>query len=176
MAPSAHEALDFCVEHDLRAYISWGTILLAGSDQVRHGAHCDGLELMRAGIAGMDKINFRVLWTAHLGHFAWALGAAGEVKEGLDVLSKALLAVDQSGDEIIRSGTSPTSRRPASADGILEEAEAEYERPSRSHGLKRPSHGNSAHPPVSRDCASIKGAAHKLWSCSGRSTRASRKD
>ncbi|MER8388773.1 AAA family ATPase [Mesorhizobium sp. M1428] len=93
----ADEALEFCMEHDLRSYISWGQFY-CGLAQVRHGEHHNGLELMSAGMAGMDKINFRILWTAHLGHLAWALASAGKVGEAMDVLSKALRAVDQYGE------------------------------------------------------------------------------
>ena len=124
---SAQEALDFCVKHDLRAYISWGKFY-CGLSLVRSGEHHAGLELMRAGIAGMDKINFRVLWTAHLGHFAWALGATGEVKEGLDELSKALVAVDKSGARFFEAELHRLRGDLLQSDGILAEAEAEYER------------------------------------------------
>ena len=124
---SAQEALDFCVEHDLRAYISWGKFY-CGLSLVRSGEHCAGLELLRAGIAGMDRINFRVLWTAQLGLFAWALGAAGEVKEGLDELSRALVAVDKSGARFFELELHRLRGDLLRCDGILAEAEAEYER------------------------------------------------
>jgi predicted ATPase len=123
---SAQEALDFCVEHDLRAYISWGKFY-CGLSLVRGGEHRAGLELMRAGIAGMDRINFRVLWTAQLGHFAWALGAAGEVKEGLDELSKALIAVDKSGTRFFEAELYRLRGDLLRSDGTQAEAEAEAE-------------------------------------------------
>ena len=123
----ANEALEFCVEHDLRAYIPCAQFY-RGLTQVRHGAHCDGLELMQAGIAGMDKINFRILWTAHLGHFAWALASAGKVDEAMDVLSKSFLALDQSGERVFEAELHRLRGSLLQQSGALEEAEVAFRR------------------------------------------------
>ncbi|MER9200726.1 hypothetical protein NKH74_16100 [Mesorhizobium sp. M0933] len=69
------EALNFCVEHDQRSYISWGRFY-RGLALFRRMEQRDGLDLMRSGIAGTDKINQRILQTARFGHFAEALSPA----------------------------------------------------------------------------------------------------
>ena len=121
----ANEALDFCMEHDLRAYIPCAQFY-RGLTQVRHGAHCDGLELMQAGIAGMDKINYRILWAAHLGHLAWALASAGKVDEAIEVISKALLAVDESGERVCEAELHRLRGDMLLQRGVVEEAEHEF--------------------------------------------------
>jgi len=123
----AKEALDFCAEHDLRAYISWGEFY-CGLSLVRRGELGEGLDLMRAGIAGMERINFRILWTAHLGHFACALGKAGAIKEGLGELSKAFLAVENYDERFFESELHRIYGELLQSDGKQDEAAAEYER------------------------------------------------
>ena len=121
----ADEALDFCVEHDLRSYIAWGQFY-RGLAQVRHGEHHNGLELMRTGIAGTDKINQRILRTARLGHFAEALASAGEFEEALEVLSDALLAVDESGETVCEAELHRLRGDLLRRNGAVEEAEIEF--------------------------------------------------
>ena len=121
----ADEALDFCMEHDLRSYIAWGQFY-RGLAQVRHGEQHNGLELMRTGIAGTDKINYRILWTAHLGHLAWALASAGEFEEAMEVLSEALLAVDQYGERVYEAELHRLRGDLLRRNGAVEEAEIEF--------------------------------------------------
>ena len=124
---NADEALDFCVEHDLRSYIAWGQFY-RGLTQVRRGEHQNGLELMRTGIAGTDKINQRILRTARLGHFAEALASAGEFKEALEVLSDALLAVDESGETVCEAELHRLRGDLLRRTGTVGDAEIEFRR------------------------------------------------
>ena len=102
---------------------------------------------MRAGMAGMDKINFRVLWVTHLGHLAWALASAGKVEEAMDVLSKALLAVDQYGERAYEAelhrlrGDLLRAKRCESR-----KQRANFAERSKSRGRRRPGRGSSARP------------------------------
>jgi predicted ATPase len=95
---------------------------------VRDGERHEGIERMRAGLAGMDKINFRILWTAHLGHLAWALASAGRVEEGMDVLSKSLMAIDQSGEHVFEAELHRLRGALLRQSGALEEAEVAFRR------------------------------------------------
>ena len=95
----ADEALAFCVEHDIRSYIAWGQFY-SGLAHVRHGEHHNGLELMRTGIAGTDKINQRNPSDGPPRAFRRGARISGEFEEALQVLSDALLAVDESGETL----------------------------------------------------------------------------
>jgi class 3 adenylate cyclase/tetratricopeptide (TPR) repeat protein len=121
----ADEALAFSVEQDLRAYISWGQFY-SGLAQVRHGEQDNGLELMRTGMAGMDKINFRLLWVTHLGHLAWALASTGNAEEAMTVFSNALLAVDQYGERAYEAELHRLRGDLLRGNGAIEEAESEF--------------------------------------------------
>ena len=121
----ADEALAFSVEQDLRAYISWGQFY-SGLAQVRHGEQDNGLELMRTGMAGMDKINFRLLWVVHLGHLAWALASTGNAEEAMTVLSNALLAVDQYGERAYEAELHRLRGDLLRGNSAIEEAESEF--------------------------------------------------
>lgn len=123
----ADEALQFCLERDLRSYVAWAQFY-RGLALVRRAEHGNGLELMRSGIAGMDKINFRILWTVHLGHLAWALAAAGEAEEAMEMLSKALLTVDQYGERAYEAELHRLHGDLLWRSGEVEQAEIEFRR------------------------------------------------
>jgi predicted ATPase len=74
----------------------------------------------------MDKINYRILWAAHLGHFAWALASAGKVDEAIDVISKALLAVDESGERVCEAELHRLRGDMLLQRGVIDEAEHEF--------------------------------------------------
>ena len=74
----------------------------------------------------MDKINYRILWAAHLGHLAWALASAGEVDEAMEVLSKALLAVDECGERVCEAELHRLRGDMLWQRGVVEEAEIEF--------------------------------------------------
>jgi len=123
----ADKAIEFCQERDLRSYIAWAQFY-RGLAQVRRGERDNGLELMRSGIAGMDKINFRILWTVHLGHLAWALASAGEAEEAMEVISKALLTVDRYGERAYEAELHRLRGDLLWRSGEVEKAEIEFRR------------------------------------------------
>ena len=75
------EALAYCIEHDVKAYIPWSQFY-QGLTLVRRGEHRQGLEQMRAGMAGADKISSKMHWPAHLGHLASAYAERASRKSG----------------------------------------------------------------------------------------------
>jgi len=121
----AKAALDFFQQHELRSYISWGQFY-HGLAMVRSGEEEAGIDIMRGAIAGMDKINFRILWTAHLGHFGWALGSAGQIEEGLEQIAKALDAVEQMNERLYEAELYRLRGSLFYQSARVEEAESEY--------------------------------------------------
>ena len=81
---------------------------------------------MRTGMAGMDKINFRLLWVVHLGHLAWALASTGNAEEAMTVLSNALLAVDQYGERAYEAELHRLRGDLLRGNNAIEEAENEF--------------------------------------------------
>jgi class 3 adenylate cyclase/predicted ATPase len=96
------EALTYCLERDLRAYIPWARFY-HGLTLVRRGEHRQGLELMRAGMAAAEKINMKMHWPAHLGHLASAHESAGEIETGLGLLCEAIQAVEETDERVFEA-------------------------------------------------------------------------
>jgi predicted ATPase len=87
------EALDYCVNKDLRTYFPWSRFY-GGLSLVNRGQLDQGLEMMRGAMAAAKKINAKMLWTPHLGSLALAHARAGQAEVALDLLSEALAAVE----------------------------------------------------------------------------------
>ena len=87
------EALDYCVNKDLRTYFPWSRFY-GGLSLINRGQLDQGLEMMRGAMAAAKKINSKMLWTPHLGSLALALARAGQAEAALDLLSEALAAVE----------------------------------------------------------------------------------
>ena len=87
------EALDYCVNKDLRTYFPWSRFY-GGLSLVNRGQLDQGLEMMRGAMAAAKKINAKMLWTPHLGSLALAHARAGQAEAALDLLSEALAAVE----------------------------------------------------------------------------------
>jgi predicted ATPase len=87
------EALDYCVNKDLRTYFPWARFY-GGLSLVNRGQLDQGLEMMRGAMAAAKKINAKMLWTPHLGSLALAHARAGQAEVALDLLSEALAAVE----------------------------------------------------------------------------------
>jgi class 3 adenylate cyclase/tetratricopeptide (TPR) repeat protein len=87
------EALDYCVNKDLRAYFPWSRFY-GGLSLINRGQLDQGLEMMRGAMAAAKKINAKMLWTPHLGSLALAHARAGQAEPALHLLSEALAAVE----------------------------------------------------------------------------------
>ena len=87
------EALDYCVNNDLRAYFPWSRFY-GGLSLINRGQSDQGLEMMRGAMAAANKIDAKFLWTPHLGSLALAHARAGQAEAALDLLSEALAAVE----------------------------------------------------------------------------------
>ena len=83
------EALAYCVEHDLKAYLPWAQFY-QGVTMARRGAERQGIDLMRAGMTGAEKISMKMHWPAHLAYLASAHAGAGEPEVGLSLLDEAI--------------------------------------------------------------------------------------
>jgi hypothetical protein len=106
------DALTFCVEHDLKAYIPWSQfyrgVTLAGC-----GQHRKALDLMTEGMAGAEKISMKMNWPAHQGHLAAAHASAGEPRVGLALLEQAIRVVEETEERVFEAELHP---RPPCAD------------------------------------------------------------
>jgi class 3 adenylate cyclase/predicted ATPase len=87
------EALDYCVNKDLRTYFPWSRFY-GGLSLINRGQPDQGLEMMRGAMAAAKKIDAKFLWTPHLGSLALAHARAGQAEAALDLLSEALAAVE----------------------------------------------------------------------------------
>jgi class 3 adenylate cyclase/predicted ATPase len=87
------EALDYCVNKDLRTYFPWSRFY-GGLSLINRGQLDQGLEMMRGAMTAAKKINTKLLWTPHLGSLALAHTRAGQPEAALDLLSEALVAVE----------------------------------------------------------------------------------
>jgi tetratricopeptide (TPR) repeat protein len=98
----SNDALAFCLERDLRAYIPWARYY-HGLTLVRNGEHRQGLELMRTGMVALEKIGMRMLWPGHLGYLASAHVSVGETETGFGLLSEAIQAVEETGERVFEA-------------------------------------------------------------------------
>ena len=96
------EALDYCVNKDLRTYFPWSRFY-AGLSLINRGQLDQGLEMMRGAMAAAKKINTKLLWTPHLGGLALAHARAGRAEAALDLLSEALAAVEDMDERVFEA-------------------------------------------------------------------------
>ena len=78
---------------DLRTYFPWSRFY-GGLSLVDRGLLDQGLEMMQGAMTAAKKINTKLLWTPHLGSLALAHARAGQSETALDLLSEALVAVE----------------------------------------------------------------------------------
>ncbi len=81
--------ISYCTE---QAYPFWITasMIIQGWARCEKGRSNEGIELMRQGISGFQAIGSNVVEPLFQGILAEALGKAGQIQEGLDVVGKAL--------------------------------------------------------------------------------------
>ena len=96
------DALTYCVEQDLRAYIPWARFY-KGLALARNGQPHEGLKLMRTGMAAAEEIKMKTARAMHLGHLGSAHGSIGEASVGLEILTDALASVDESGERVFEA-------------------------------------------------------------------------
>ena len=96
------EALDYCVNNDLRTYFPWSRFY-GGLSLLNRGQFDAGLEMMHGAMAAAKKINTKLLWTPHLGSLALAHARAGQAEAALDLLSEALAAVEDMDERIFEA-------------------------------------------------------------------------
>jgi predicted ATPase len=96
------EALDYCVNKDLRTYFPWSRFY-GGLSLINRGQLDQGLEMMRGALAAAKKINTKLLWTPHLGSLALAHARAGQAEAALDLLSEALAAVEDMDERVFEA-------------------------------------------------------------------------
>ena len=96
------EALDYCVNKDLRTYFPWSRFY-GGLSLINRGQLDQGLEMMRGAMAAAKKINTKLLWTPHLGSLALAHARAGQAEAALDLLSEALAAVEDMDERVFEA-------------------------------------------------------------------------
>jgi tetratricopeptide (TPR) repeat protein len=96
------EALDYCVNKDLRTYFPWSRFY-GGLSLVNRGQLDQGLEMMRGAMTAAKKINTKLLWTPHLGSLALAHARAGQAEAALDLLSEALAAVEDMNERVFEA-------------------------------------------------------------------------
>src|SRR5262245_38238475 len=98
----ADEALAYCIEHELKAYIPWARFY-RGLMLARRGQHQDALELMRAGMAEAEVISMKVNWTAHLGYLAGTHSRAGVPELGLSLLDQAMRTAEETEEYVFEA-------------------------------------------------------------------------
>jgi predicted ATPase len=98
------EALNYCVNKDLRTYFPWSRFY-GGLSLINRGQLDQGLEMARRAMAAAKKINAKFLWTPHLGSLALAHARAGQAEAALDLLSEALAAVEDMGERMFEAET-----------------------------------------------------------------------
>ncbi len=96
------EALDYCVNNDLRTYFPWSRFY-GGLSLINRGQLDQGLEMMRGAMAAAKKINTKLLWTPHLGTLALAHAQAGQAEAALDLLSEALASVTDMDERVFEA-------------------------------------------------------------------------
>lgn len=106
----------------------------------------DGLDLMRSGIAGTDKINQRILQTARFGHFAEALASAGELKEALELLSGALRTAEERGERLCEAELHRLRGELLLRSGETKSRRMNFAERSKSRRPRRPGRGSFAPP------------------------------
>ncbi|MEE8253791.1 MAG: AAA family ATPase [Hyphomicrobium sp.] len=121
------DALTFCVEHDLKAYIPWSQFY-RGVTLARCGQHRKALDLMTEGMAGAEKISMKMNWPAHQGHLAAAHASAGEPSVGLALLEQAIRVAEETEERVFEAELHRLRGELLVQSGLACEAEDEYNR------------------------------------------------
>jgi predicted ATPase len=96
------ETVAYCVDHGLKAYIPW-TQFYQGLTLVRRAEHQQGLDFMRAGMAGAEEISSKMHRASHLGHLASAHGRVGEPAVGLALLNDAIHIAEETEERVFEA-------------------------------------------------------------------------
>ena len=94
---SAEAALAVCNEQGYAYYLSWASIM-QGWALTALGLSVDGMARMREGMAAMQATGAALRRPYYLALLAGACGQTGRAAEGLDLLSQALTAAEQTGE------------------------------------------------------------------------------
>ena len=121
------EALDYCVNMDLRTYFPWSRFY-GGLSLVDRGQLDQGLEMMSGAMTAAKKINTKLLWTPHLGSLALAHARAGQPETALDLLSEALVVVEDMDERMFEAELHRTIGDALLSMNRQGEAEAEFNR------------------------------------------------
>jgi predicted ATPase len=98
----SEEALTYCIDHDLKAYIPFAQFY-HGWTLFQCGEHREGLDLMRAGMLGSEQISMNLLRATHLGLLACAHGRVGEIGLGLELLDSAIGTAEATDERIFEA-------------------------------------------------------------------------
>jgi predicted ATPase len=88
-----------CTEHGFAYYLAWGTVL-RGSALAAQGQWAEGIAQIREGLAAWRAIGARMPGSWLLALLAEACGMAGQVEEGLRVLSEAMEAMQTAEERV----------------------------------------------------------------------------
>jgi class 3 adenylate cyclase/predicted ATPase len=121
------DALTFCVEHNLKAYIPWSQFY-RGVTLARRGQHRKALDLMTEGMAGAEKISMKMNWPAHQGHLAATHASAGEPRVGLALLEQAIRVAEETEERVFEAELHRLRGELLVQSGQACEAEDEYNR------------------------------------------------
>jgi hypothetical protein len=102
----ADEAVAFCEEQDLRAYIPWAHFY-KGLALGRNGRPLEGIEQMRVGMAGAQQIRMEIARSMHLGHMADIHRCIGELEVAQELLEESHCSRRFQRRAHIRSGALP---------------------------------------------------------------------
>jgi predicted ATPase len=100
----AEAAIELCEEQDIAYYDSWATIL-RGWALAEQGLLTEGLDQMRQGLADFRRTDTEARMPYYLTLLAEAYGHAGQIQEGLQVLSEALDLAERNSDYWYNAGT-----------------------------------------------------------------------
>jgi hypothetical protein len=70
---------------------------------VNRGEHRQRLDLIKAGMAGAEKISSQTHWPAHLEHLASAHARGGEPELGLGLLDQAIEVAENTGERVFEA-------------------------------------------------------------------------
>ena len=93
------EVIRISTEYDFPLYIAWGTVM-QGWALAELGEADEGIAQMREGIAAWRAMGGQMSLPYSLALLAEAYGKAGEVEEGLSVLTEALTVVDRTEERV----------------------------------------------------------------------------
>jgi predicted ATPase len=97
----SEQAVAYCVEQDLRAYIPWAHFY-QGLTMVRRGDLARGLELMVTGMAEAAKINMNMVRPLHLGYLASACSNQSQ-PEAFELLNEAISIIEKTEERVFEA-------------------------------------------------------------------------